>query len=159
MWCPFGAVCTDAKSRLVAYPAIHLQWRDLRYFSAFANVHTLKLQALESDLYKSEPQWAYESRLEDHRNTMVVDVFSTITFPVYMFSELVIALRHHATDLSHGITFLKALQRMNGIRPSKLVFLLEVSDFQEERRELTKALDSVTTRGLLDFLDSPPTIH
>ena len=88
---------------------------------------------------------------------MVMGVFSTITSPV--FSELVIALRHHETDLSHGVTFLKALQRMNGIRPFKLVFLLEVSDFQEGRRELTRALDSVTVRGLLDFLDSPPTIR
>jgi len=89
---------------------------------------------------------------------MVIGVFSTIASP--LFSELVIALRHHETDLSHGITFLKALQRMNGVRPFKLVFLLEVSDFQEERRELTKALDSVTARGLLDFLiPRPPSVE
>ena len=88
---------------------------------------------------------------------MVMEVFSTITSPV--FSELVIALRLHETDLSHGTTFFEALQRMNGVRPFKLVFLLEVSDFQEGRRKLMKTLVEVTARGLLGFLDSPPTIR
>jgi len=50
---------------------------------------------------------------------------------------------------------------MNVLKPFTLVFLLEVSDFYQGKvqRELAEALDSVTAKGLLDFLDSPPTVR
>jgi len=48
-----------------------------------------------------------------------------------------------------------------GVRPFKLVFLLEVprTSRVEARRELVGALDWVVAEGLLDFLESPPTIR
>jgi len=88
---------------------------------------------------------------------MMTEVFSTITSPA--FSELVIALGRHETRLPCGLAFFEALHMMNVVRPFKLVFLLEVSYFLEARRELEEALASVTARGLLDFLNSPPTIR
>jgi len=48
---------------------------------------------------------------------------------------------------------------MNELRPFDLVFLLEVLDFRQAQRELLETLDLVTAKGLLDFLDSPPTIR
>ena len=88
---------------------------------------------------------------------MMMEVFSTITSAA--FSELVIALGRHETGLPCGLAFFEALRMMNVVRPFKLVFLLEVSCFLESRWELKEALVSVTARGLLDFLDSPPTIR
>ena len=88
---------------------------------------------------------------------MMVEVFSTITSPA--FSELVIALGRHATGLPCGVASFEALHTMNVVRPFKLVFLLEVSYPLAARRELEEALAAVTARGLLDFLDSPPTIR
>ena len=88
---------------------------------------------------------------------MVMEVFSTITSPV--FSELIVALALFETCLPWAPLFFQALRTMNEVRPFKLVFLLEVSDFWEARQELMEALDSATTKGLLDFLDSPPTIR
>ena len=43
----------------------------------------------------------------------------------------------------------------------KLVFLLEDSDYSQDgiRREVARAPDPVTTKGLLNFRDSPPTIR
>ena len=88
---------------------------------------------------------------------MVMEVFSTITSPV--FSELVVALTLFETCLPWAPLFFEALRTMNEVRPFKLVFLLEVTDFLEAQQELAEALDSATTRGLLDFLGSPPTIR
>ena len=91
---------------------------------------------------------------------MVKEVFSTIASPV--FSELVIAHTGYAvTDLPQEITLFETLRKMNGVRPFKLVFLLEQSDSYQEnvRRGLEGALDSVTANGFLDFLDSPPVIR
>jgi hypothetical protein len=87
-------------------------------------------------------------------------IFSTITSPV--FSELVILIGANAvTDSPSGDPFFETLRTMNGIRPFKLVFLLVAPDpsWGEARRKLEEALDSVMARGLLDFLDSPPTIR
>ena len=49
---------------------------------------------------------------------------------------------------------------MNGVRPFKLAFLLQVLHLpsREGRRKFEATLESVTTEGLFDFLDSPPTI-
>ena len=90
----------------------------------------------------------------------VVEVFSTITSPV--FSEFVIVVgRRASVYLPREVWLFETLRMMSEARPFKLTFLLEVSDlYQEEgRRELVEALDSVTAKGFLDFLDSPPTIR
>ena len=87
-------------------------------------------------------------------------VFSTITSS--MFSELVIIIENDAvTCLSSEVKLFETLRTMNGVRPFKLVFLLMAPDlFREEvRRKLAETLDSVTRRGVLKFLDSPPTIR
>jgi len=89
-----------------------------------------------------------------------VEVFSTIASPV--FSELVIVLGGiWMSYLPSEIPLYEALRDMNDVRSFKLVFLLEVEDsFQEEaRRELVGALELMTEKGLLQFLDSPPTIR
>ena len=76
-----------------------------------------------------------------------------------MFSELVNALA--SCHLPLPVTLFAALRRTNEFRHFKLVFLLMVEDpyVCEGRRELAEALDSVTIKELLDFLDSPPTIR
>jgi len=54
----------------------------------------------------------------------------------------------------------ETFRAMNEARPFKLVFSLEVPEFsQETGRRLARALDSATAEGLLDFLNSPPTIR
>jgi hypothetical protein len=87
-------------------------------------------------------------------------IFSTITSS--MFSELVIIIEDDAvTCLSSEVKLFETLRTMNGVRPFKLVFLLVAPDpaREEARRKLAETLDSVTTRGVLKFLDSPPTIR
>jgi len=97
-----------------------------------------------------------------------VEVFSTITSP--LFSEIVIILgSRDIPGLLSRVVLFETLRAMNRIRPFKLVFSIPVSDFfqgemrriflGEVRRKLTEALDSVAADGLLDFLDSPPTIR
>ena len=87
-----------------------------------------------------------------------MDIFSTITSPT--FSELVIVHTGYAMDhLPREVALFETLRKMNEVRRFKLVFLLEVEEFWDPRRELSKALDSVAAKGLLDFLDSPPTIR
>ena len=89
-----------------------------------------------------------------------METFSTIVSPV--FSELVIVLAGNTTThLPQRVTLFETLHIMNEVRPFKLVFSLEGSDCcqGEARRELAEALDLVTARGLLDFLDSPPIIR
>jgi len=78
-----------------------------------------------------------------------------------VFSELVVILNGRAAYLAHEVKLFKMLCTMNGIRPFKLVFLLEDSCYNQDeiRREVEGALDSVTTKGLLDFLGSPPTVR
>jgi len=89
--------------------------------------------------------------------TAAPKLFSTITSPV--FSELVIALARHHLPLP--VMLFGVLRRVNEVRRFRLVFLLvvEVRDLYDGRRELAETLDSVTTKGHLDFLNSPPTIR
>jgi len=95
----------------------------------------------------------------DHRHAIVMEVFSTITSPV--FSELAIVLAGSDMVYSCWKEMFKTLRTMNEVRPFKLAFLLEVPDSSqgEARRKLARALDSVIAEGLLNFLDSPPTIR
>jgi len=84
----------------------------------------------------------------------------TITSPV--FSELVIVIAGYAVAyLLQDATLFETLRKMNEMKPFKLAFLPEGSDFYQEkaRQELVGALDSVTSEGFLDFLTSPPTIR
>ena len=90
-----------------------------------------------------------------------MEVFSAIASPV--FSELVIVLRvHEILDLPSDITFFETLRTMKGIRPFKLVFLLNIPSppyDQRGRWRLVETLDRVRSKGLLDFLDSPPIVR
>ena len=84
----------------------------------------------------------------------------TITSP--MFSELAIVITvSEVAYLPQDLVLFEALGKMNEVRPFKLVFLPEDSGFDQEkaRRELAEALESVTAKGLLGFLISPPTIR
>ena len=93
-----------------------------------------------------------------HDPAIVMEVFSTITSPT--FSELVLVHTGYAVgSLPQGVTLFETLREMHKVRRFKLVFLLEVDDIWDARRELAEALDSVADKGLLDFLDSPPTVR
>lgn len=93
----------------------------------------------------------------DRHPTVVTKLLLTITSPV--FSELIIAVPRSEVRLPWADTLFGELRMVNEVRPFKLVFLLGMSDFWEAQRELEEALDWVATDGLLDFLDSPPTIR
>lgn len=54
------------------------------------------------------------------------------------------------------VTLFETLRAANEVRPFKLVF---VSAYDGFRRELERIVESLTTQGLLDFLESPPTIR
>jgi len=99
----------------------------------------------------------YPDRL-GYDHLRVAKVFSTITSPV--FTEFVIVLNGRY-GLPHEAELFETLDRMNTVRPFKLVFLLEVSDTLRDsaRQMVTEMLDIVAARGLLDFLDSPPTVR
>ena len=89
-----------------------------------------------------------------------MEVFLTITSPV--FSELVIILQEmDITYFRHGVPMFEILRKMYEVKPFKLVFWPEVSDSLqgEVQQKLEGSLNLVTTEGLLDFLDSPPTIR
>jgi hypothetical protein len=93
-------------------------------------------------------------------NTTVMEIFSTITSPV--LSELVIVHSGKlATALHHDVTLFETLRQMNEVRPFKLVFSLEIPNpyLVVPLQKLVEALDLATAKGLLDFLDSPPTIR
>lgn len=99
-------------------------------------------------------------RQGDHRHATVMKLFSSITSPV--LSELVIVLLSiSVARLHHEIALFRVLREMSEVRRFKLVFLLEPWDFSqgEVLRNLERALDLVSAKGLLDFLDSPPTIR
>jgi len=98
----------------------------------------------------------------ENRHTIVVEVFSTITSPV--FSELVIVLMdHEIPNLPSDPTFFEMLREMNELRPFKLVFSFDSLVFpghmERAQRRLAEALDQVNAEGLLNFLDSPFTIR
>lgn len=76
-----------------------------------------------------------------------------------MFSDLIIAVARYETRLPWAVPLFVELRAMNEIRRFKLVFLLETLGCLEAQKELVEVLDSVTALGLLDFLDSPPTIR
>ena len=63
------------------------------------------------------------------------------------------------THLPSDGPLFQILGMMNKVRPFKLVFLLVAPSLPHEEapQELAGALDSVTAKGLLVFLDSPPT--
>ena len=120
--------------------------------------HKLNLSQLKGLRSLEVVGWA--SNFEPTRNTTVMEVFSTITSPV--FSELVILSRGDtAARLTSEVKLFETLHAMNKVRPFKLSFLLMSSDrfLGEARRELAEALDLVAARGLFDFFDSPPTIR
>ena len=89
-----------------------------------------------------------------------MEVFSTITSPV--FSELIFVVWHDqfAHLLSDPI-FFDTLSAMNEVRPFKLDFLVQLPHppSKGDRRGFEQALATVAAKGLLDFLDSPPTIR
>ena len=100
------------------------------------------------------------SLLGDQHHTRVVEVFSTITSPV--FSELAIVISGYmVTYLPRDVALFETLRKMNEVRPFKLVLTFDAMEIYQEklRRELKEALDSVVAKGFLDFLDSPPTIR
>ena len=105
--------------------------------------------------------WPRGDGLEDHRRHLVVMwIFSTITSPV--FSELAIVLTARGvTRLPQEFELFETLDKMYQFNPFELVFLLDVLDsvYGEARRKFVEVLDSVTAEGLLDFLESPPTIR
>ena len=103
--------------------------------------------------------WTTEFGLPDARDTVLMEVFSTITSSV--FSDLIFVLWHDQfTRLLSDDTLFLTLRTMTEVRPFKLAFLLQVPHLpsREGRRKFEATLESVITEGLLDFLDSPPTI-
>jgi len=98
--------------------------------------------------------------LGGYRNTLVRDALSTITSPA--FSELVIVVDNNsAFRIPLVVVLCEGLRELNELRPFKLVFLFEgpYSSPEEARHVLARCLRSAAARGLLDFLDSPPTIR
>ena len=106
-------------------------------------------------------------RFGTNRLVVVMEAFLSIKSPV--FSELVVVLAgHEVARLPQEAMMFETLRQMNEARPFKLVFSFEDSCFiqvgcgwesAEPRRELERALASVTAEGFLDFLDSPPAIR
>jgi len=93
-----------------------------------------------------------------HCNVVVMEVFSTITSPV--FSELVIVLTGHVDFSRWTVKLPNALRMINKVKPFKLVFSLEApSPSQWETQQLEGVLEFVTTGGFFDFLDPPPSIR
>ena len=94
------------------------------------------------------------------RHTIIIEVFSTITSPV--FSELAILIGvDAAARLPSEVTLFETLRAMNKIKSFKLVFLLMAPrlSLEEAHQKFAGALDLVIARGLLNFLDSPPTFR
>ena len=96
--------------------------------------------------------------VHDQPPVVVMEPFSTIK--ASLFSELVII--HTGISMDHlpqEVTLFETLRKMNEVRRFKLVFLVEAENARDAQRELGAALDSVAAKGLLGFLDSPPTIR
>ena len=118
-----------------------------------------RLRVLRSIQVDNWPR-SYGRREDQLRHLLVMRLFSTIGSPV--FSELAITLTGRAvTHLPQETELFETLGMMNRLNPFELIFLLDVSDpsYEEARRKLAGVLDLVTARGLLDFLESPPTIR
>ena len=91
-------------------------------------------------------------RTGDLRHTVLTQVFSTVTSPV--FSELAIVVTSDAVmKLPWDAALFKTLRKMNEIRPFRLAFLPDASAFHREKlqRELWGALSLATAQGFLDF--------
>ena len=104
--------------------------------------------------------WLANFGLGNQRDTLIEEVFSTIASPV--FSELVIVLVGNAPAyLPQEVALFETLGRMNKVRPFRLAFLFEglYPGLGEAQSVLAKGLEYVTAKGLLDFLNSPPTIY
>lgn len=95
-------------------------------------------------------------------HTSILEVFSTITSPVFSGLVVVIARNRFARLLSDDTVFV-ALPAMNEVRPFELVFLvLHSSAFslsQEARQVFKRNVQLATAKGLFDFLSSPPTLR
>lgn len=91
-----------------------------------------------------------------HRNTLVWEVFSTITSPV--FSKLVIVLEGGLVAYSDPRILLReGLRELNRVRPFKLTFMFE--GYMYPRPTLAGSVAFETRKGgRLDFLDSPLTV-
>ena len=88
-----------------------------------------------------------------------MEVFSTIASPV--FSELIFVVWHdQSARLLSDTTFFETLRAMKEVRDFNLVFLLQIPNPPtREGRRFELALAEVNAKGLLDFLDSPPTVR
>jgi hypothetical protein len=86
-----------------------------------------------------------------------MEAFSTITSSV--FSELTFFLRpSHFDLLVLDRVAIETLCAMNKARPFKLVFSVRyVSPWEKQRLE--NVVNYVTTGGVFDFFDPPPTIR
>jgi len=89
--------------------------------------------------------------------TVLAELLSTITSPA--FSDLVITVARYEARLPWAVPLFRELHVMNEVRRFKLVFFLKMLGCLEAQRKLAEVLHSVTALGLLDFLDSPPTIR
>jgi len=90
----------------------------------------------------------------------MLGLLSSITSPV--FSELIFDIVEDDIVYLHlEVGFFGMLRKVYGVRPFKLVFLLEASGTSrvDAQRRLAGALGGVVAEGLLDFLYSPPTIR
>jgi len=94
---------------------------------------------------------------QNRRHPFVMGVFSTIASPA--FSELVVIIGGPMAYLPQNVTFFETLRKMHEVRSFKLGFLLEVPDRWNSQRGLARVLNLVTAKGLVNFLDFPPTIR
>lgn len=89
---------------------------------------------------------------------MVAELLSTITSPV--FSELIITVTHYHGTRSPWLPGLfRELCAVGKVKRFKLVFFIIATDSHGAERELAEALDSEAAKGILDLLDSLPTIR
>lgn len=104
--------------------------------------------------------WEWDYGLADRNHcTIMTEIFAAISSP--SFSELALGLRETEVEcFSVDVGLFGVLRKANVIRPFKLAFFLDAQDLYptEVQRRFMEALHSVTAKGLLDFLDSPPTI-
>lgn len=104
--------------------------------------------------------WITSPGVPGGRHPIVMKVFSTITSPV--FSELVLVIWYDQfTSLPLDVTFFETLRMMNEVRSFRLVFLLQVHSppARDGRLRLERTVESLTEKGLLDFLTSPATVR
>jgi len=90
------------------------------------------------------------------RRTMM-ETFSSITSLV--FSKLVMVVRHERfSHLLSDTPSFDILHTMRKVRPFALVFFIHVFGHlsMEGERTLDETLESAVSKGLFDFLDSPP---